>query len=218
LCAACGPVRRRHRRDFDAKAAAGIVRIVVSGPENPDHVAIHDPDESNSFFSGLADALADPWNRYNSDKQNTTMVRRDFDRVLEMRHVEFGAELKAAIVAAMKADGYAIQDEPSYNTDGSLNVDIEQLWYTGNKLTPVLTPEVIVHARFVDMNSHDVLFDKRYYYTVSTKLGTVAPFTPDTKYAFRDYDSVLADPDTAIAGLRMAIAPIASAISADLAK
>jgi hypothetical protein len=205
--------------DFDRAAAAHMAHIVVSGPKNPDHVPIQDPDESNSFLSSLADALANPWNRYEvSEKPYATMGRKDFDRVLEERHVEYGTELKAAIVAAMKADGYTIQDEPSYNTDGSLNVDIEQAWYTGNALTPVLTPEMIVHARFVDMNSHAVLFDRRYFYSVSTKLGTVTPFPPDAKYAFADYDSVLADPDNAVAGLRAAIPPIAAAIGYDLEK
>jgi hypothetical protein len=204
--------------DFDRAAAAHMAHIVVSGPENPDHVAINDPDYNHSFLSDLADALADPWNRYNNDKPYVTMRRKEFDHVLEERHVEFGAELKAAIIAAMKADGYTIQGEPSYDTDGSLNVDIEQLWYTRHPLSPVITPEVIVHARFVDMNSHDVLFDKRYFYSASNKLGFVTPLLPDAKYAFADYDSVLADPDDAVAGLRAAIPLIAGAIAHDLAK
>jgi hypothetical protein len=200
--------------DFDAKAAAGIVRIVVAGPENPDHMAIRDP---GSAWDSLAMAFDGPYGIAKvAEQAEKTTNFTEFDAAMDDRKVQLGGEMKAAIVAAMKSDGYTIQDEASYNTDGALNVTLEKVWYNAAGFSAKLTPEVIVDIRFVNLNTHEIVFDKRYVYSNSGIFADL--ITPDARFAFDDYDAVLTDPDTAIAGLRAAIPLIANAIAADMRK
>lgn len=207
--------------DFDAKTAARIVRIVVSGPRNPDHVAIRDPDGANAFASGLGTAIASgagAGGGVMSAKMDATAGLTDFDSVLHDHDVELGTEMKTEITAAMQRDGYTIQSEPSYNTDAALNISIDKIWYNAPAFRSKLTPEMFVHVRFIDMNSHDILFDKDYRYANPDAVDFGTPIPAPAKFAFANYDSVLAHPDDAIAGLRAAIPLIAAAIGKDLMK
>jgi hypothetical protein len=207
--------------DFDAKAAAHIVRIVVSGPQDPDHVAIRDPDEANAIASGLGAAIASGSGAgagVMAAKTEATVGLTDFDAVLQDRNVKLGTEMKAAVTAAMQRDGYAIQNEPSYNTDAALNLSIDKIWYNAPAFRSKLTPEMIVHVRFIDMNSHDILFDKDYHFANPNAVDFGTPIPAPARFAFASYDAVLANPDAAIAGLRAAIPLIAAEVGKDLIK
>jgi hypothetical protein len=209
-------------QDFDRAAAAHIAHIVVVGPGEPDHVPIRDPDivESNNPDLGnrLA-ALITGGANMTDERMDSSMAGHDLDRILEEHHVQLGAELNADVAAALAHEGYTIQPEPGLNTDASVNLSIERLRYNGLAYHGRITPEIIVDVGMVDMNSHDVLFDRTYSLTDTdaTVIGG-RELAPDPKYVFASYNDVVNDPDRAIAGLRASLEAIAQTIAADLAR
>ncbi|HEY1631737.1 MAG TPA: hypothetical protein VGF56_10485 [Rhizomicrobium sp.] len=204
------------------QAASRIVRIVVSDPGDPDHVAIRDPDIVESDSPDLGNRLS-AWlfggKNMTDQRMEMSVAGHDLDRALEARQVHLGADLRDDVAAAMKADGYQFQPEPSYDTDASVNLTLRRIRYNGLAYHGRISVEIIVDASMVDLNSHAVLFEKTYSLTDTdaTEIGS-KEIAPDQDYVFADYNAVVADPERAVAGLRANLSIIAKAIGRDLAR
>jgi hypothetical protein len=201
---------------YDSAAQQYVVHIVVSGPPDPGH-ALSPDDEHDEVTKdavkgylmlgvlGVGEAIVSDDDSY-EEQQN-------LDKVLEPQGVHLGGEMLSSIVTALKTVGYDVQDEPGYNTDAVLNLNFGKVSFSGSG-GPGIAPIVILHARCVSMNSHEVLFDRTLIFARQTPSADHAAAEP--QYVFANFGDTQEHSDKAAAALRSSIPALSGLLAQDM--
>lgn len=130
--------------------------------------------------------------------------------LVERANFQLGAELDAALTAALKAAGIKLQDgnQPAQQS-GAATLVIELLYagYVGQPLRPY-TPLLLLEARLVAPGG-DLLFRQRYAYSRLPYQHDDVRFEPEPRFTFQNEAALMRDVELAAEGLRLAIPRIA---------
>jgi hypothetical protein len=144
-----------------------------------------------------------------------------FADLLATQNLHLGAEMKAALAAALRADGYQIVDGPA---DAVLDVTLDGAPPMSEPLYEAafgnFEPEYATKVKLTDSKSGKTLFSILYLYrdnTLSPMDGSIL-IRPDPKYSFASADALFADPALAAQGFRAPIATIAQSVGTFLKK
>jgi hypothetical protein len=150
---------------------------------------------------------------------------RDFSDVMQAQNLHLGAEVKAAIVKAVRDDGYTVTDQGAGGAaDAVLSIVVGGVPpnYSGPMYESALggfKPEYSVLVKLRDAATKSVLYDRFFVY----RDNSIAPMDgsmlirPDPKYAFTT-GTPADDPALAAEGFRAPIPMIAGTVGASLKK
>jgi hypothetical protein len=201
---------------YDSAAQQYVVHIVVSGPANPSHALSPDDEHDKAtkdavkgyiMFGvlGAGDAMMSDDESYEE--------QRNLDRVLEPQSVQLGDEMRSAVAALLEKSGYDVQEEPRYNTDAVLNLEFGKVSFSGSG-GPGIAPIVVLHARCISMNSHEVLFDR--LLTFARQSPSADHAAADPQYVFANFGETEMNTEKAAAGLQSSIPALAALLVQDM--
>ncbi len=200
---------------FDRSSAGEVNSIGIITPHFPSGAHVVLASSVGQSF-GLIGALVDAGMRSNRESQLKTVLQQQ----------NFSAEeiLLAKLRAGLTARGYSVTMIPyqhdqaefasHYPTDKEPKVDayldLVTMGYGyiaagigGN--TPY-RPQVGIRARLVRARDSAILMqDEVIYNQVGPSSGKAVTIAPDPSYQFRDFDALIAQPEGAVNGLRVAI-------------
>jgi hypothetical protein len=197
LLGGCGSTR------FAPTDAAGIHTIQLAGFAEPDYTI------TRRFV--LNTSTAEP-------RDNV-----DFGTLLANSGLHLGAETKAAIAAALRKDGYQI-DDGTGSADAILEVKFGGVPPNGlpmyESAAAGFKPEFSVDAALKDAKTKRNLFHQFYTYrdnSISPIDGTIL-LKPDPQFEFGRAEDLYADPKRAADGFRAAVPLVAESIGTLLSK
>jgi hypothetical protein len=134
-----------------------------------------------------------------------------------------GEELKLAIADALLTAGHTVVPAEAKDADVRLVTAIvpRSAGYSDAVLGDDLMPGFTVRVFLMDVKSNRILFTSRFFYGQTAEAaqarGTRIVY-PDARYRFTSVDALLSDPQSAAAGIRAGVVPVAAEIAKAVAR
>jgi hypothetical protein len=197
------------------RSSVHVKTVAIVAPAFPDGPGVVLASSVGQSF-GLIGALIDAGMQ--------TSRESSFKRLLEQENFSVRQVFVEDLVAELAAEGYTVttvdaprekadflDDYPigaAPSADAFLDVSTEGYGYVaaGIGASTPYRPSISLKARLVNAKDHSVLMQNTVVYNpVRRAADGLITIPPDPTYAFKDFDTLMADPPKAVAGLRTAV-------------
>ena len=209
---------------YDRSGAGNIKTIGIITPSFPGEPVVVLASTIGQSL-GLVGALADAAMRSNREASFTSMLReRNFsaqDTFVQSLIAGLEAQGYSATVIPIKRDNaefatrYPKNAEPKVDAYLDLVTVVYGYYAAGIRGSTPYRPVFAVRARLVRATDSSVLMQEQVIYNPlnpNAKVGVT--IAPDPQYQFRNFDTLMADPDKAVQGLQGAIAKSTEMVTA----
>lgn len=153
--------------------------------------------------------------------------RAEFVEVLQAQKLDFGAEMTAALRAALTENGVRVVglDEIKYVEDDPrsldypqlkssanhvLNVNIDEVGLYSGRTTTSYLPRFNVTFGLVDRRTENVFYEPTIYYGVDARKNSEDQILADSQFIFESYEQAIARRDDLVAAFREGIRKVAA--------
>ena len=211
--------------EIEKETAATLKRIAVLDIHEPHNFQVANLGGAAAAF-GIAGALVQVSTNADHAKQ--------FVAVLKERRISFAADLQAAVVKALQADGFQVSLAPGQHprlaadgktldysdvrvdADAFLNVSYFQIGYFSDQWSSQYFPSVAVRVRLIDAKSKIDLYYKTVWIGHKLPIKNIVYLDPNPKYRYGSFDALMQAEEEAVAGLMDSQAAVASEIGDEL--
>jgi hypothetical protein len=199
---------------YDRSSASAVKSIGILAPSFPDGPTVVLASSVGQSF-GLIGALVDAGMQSNRDST--------FEHLLEGQRFSAQDTFVHYIAAGLRADGYRVvmipvnrskadfvasyPKGPANGVDAYLDIVAQGYGYiaAGISAKTPYRPDISLKARLVEAKDSSVLMQEAVAYNPVSVTKDVITITPDAEYEFKDFDALVADPNKATTGLKMAM-------------
>jgi hypothetical protein len=223
------------RQEFSKSANQGIKKIALVPPSEPRELSVTNLGGAGSAFGLIGAAIAAGLIGAAIAAADQESKSSDFTQQMWRQKLEAGKRLAQTVEAQLKSEGYDVTllsgqrpvaiDEVESEFDYSrIKTDADailHIWFAGVGYispggSPDYVPQVAVRARLLAVSTRSQLYYQAFMYGWNPNVENIAHLPAPGKYAYGDFETLMASSNEAAEGLQQGAWEIGARIGKEL--